>query len=104
MRLFYLFQFHPQICAQLYFKIFTTFTINAFLDMCEEQRNSSDAKATYKWLVKLVQGVISANLMVYNANVLEGILWRNSVSPTKLHPSLSVHSSRIYAQLLCHKL
>jgi hypothetical protein len=73
--------------------------MNVLLDKCKKQRNSSDAKATHKMLVKLLLGVNYTNLMVYSANVLEGILWRNSVSPTKLRPSLSVHSSRIYAQL-----
>jgi hypothetical protein len=38
--------------------------------------------------------------MVQSADALVSILWCHLVSPTKLCPILSVHTSRIYAQLL----
>jgi hypothetical protein len=43
-------------------------------------------------------GVNFTNLMAQSANMPVGILWRHSVSPTKLRPSLSVHSTRISSQ------
>ncbi len=61
---------------------------------------TTGVKAARRTLMKLTPRVNFPNLMAQSANALVGILWRHSVSPTTHCPTLSIHSTRIYAQLL----
>ncbi len=52
----------------------------------------------------MLLGINFINKMTQRANAQVGIFWHLSVSPTKLHLTLSVHSTGIYAQLYARKI
>ncbi len=52
-------------------------------------------------LMKATLEVNFTNLLAQSANGMVVILWCHSVSPTKLRPTLPLHSARKYAQFLC---
>ena len=50
---------------------------------------------------------VNFNPLAQRANAMTNSVWHkrcHSLSPTKLHPTLQEHTSRSYAQLLCHTL
>jgi hypothetical protein len=68
----------------------------------KDQHKSTGSEAALKMMMKLIPLV--TNLLAQNADVPVIIVLCQSVSPTKLCPTLPVDTTRSYAQLLCQIL